>query len=79
MTLLPSGPALSTLPNAFAAACKLSRSEAELFERCRDALVRRFGNQRIWLRIAGPSINLPRVGSTEGFEEAEEVASLASG
>ena len=79
MTLLPSGPALSTLPNAFAAACKLSRTEAELFERCRDALVRRFGNQHIWLRIAGPSINLPRVGSTDGFETAEEVASLASG
>ncbi len=79
MTLLPSGPAISTLPSAFAAACRLSRTEAELFERCRDALVRRFGTQRIWLRITGPSVQLPRVGAAEGFDRAEEVAKLASG
>ena len=34
--------ALVTLPSAFAAACRLSRTEGELFERCRVALVRRF-------------------------------------
>jgi diguanylate cyclase (GGDEF)-like protein len=79
MTLLPSGPAISSLPSAFAAACRLSRTEAELFERCRDALVRRFGTQRIWLQISGPSVQLPRVGAAEGFDRAEEVARLASG
>ena len=31
--------ALATLPSAFAAACRLSRTEGELFERCRVALV----------------------------------------
>src|SRR5262245_48232260 len=37
--------ALATLPSAFAAACRLSRTEGELFERCRVALVRRFQSE----------------------------------
>ncbi len=38
--------ALARLPSAFAAACRLSRTDAELFERCRDALVGRFNTDR---------------------------------
>ena len=34
-------PALANLPSAFAAACRVSRSDTELFERCRDVAVDR--------------------------------------
>ena len=36
--------AIGNLPSAFAAACRLSRNDAELFERCREALVGRFNS-----------------------------------
>src|SRR5918996_1726365 len=71
--------ALVSLPSAFAAACRLSRTEGELFERCRVALVRRFQSERIWFTLVSPTAALPRVGPSTGFEEASEVARLASG
>src|SRR3954463_2824373 len=72
-------PSLATLPSAFAAACRLSRTEGELFERCRIALVRRFQSERIWFSLSSPAESLPRVGPAAGFEEAVEVARLTSG
>ena len=72
--------ALATLPSAFAAACRLSRTEGELFERCRVALVRRFQSERIWLdaRLARRD-HCPGWGRPSGFEDAAEVARLGSG
>src|SRR6185436_13452767 len=72
-------PSLATLPSAFAAACRLSRTEGELFERCRVALVRRFQSERIWFSLSSPAAALPRVGPATGFEGAQEVARLSSG
>src|SRR5437867_13181841 len=72
-------PSLATLPSAFAAACRLSRTEGELFERCRIALVRRFQSERIWFTLTSPTEALPRVGPTAGFEHGLEAARLASG
>jgi diguanylate cyclase (GGDEF)-like protein len=71
--------ALASIPSAFAAACRLSRTEGELFERCRVALVRRFRSERIWFGMVSGSESLPRVGPGEGFEQAVEVARLGSG
>jgi len=71
--------ALATLPSAFAAACRLSRTDGELFERCRAALVRRFNSEQIWFTVVGQSAGVPRVGPAEGFDEAVEVARLSSG
>src|SRR5919106_484941 len=71
--------ALVSLPSAFAAACRLSRTEGELFERCRVALVRRFQSERIWFGLVSPTESIPRVGPDEGFAEAVEVARLGSG
>src|SRR5918994_6467403 len=71
--------ALVNLPSAFAAACRLSRTEGELFERCRVALVRRFQSERIWFGMVSPGEDLPRVGPAEGFDVAVEVARLGSG
>ena len=71
--------ALATLPSAFAAACRLSRTEGELFERCRVALVRRFQSELIWLSLISPTEHMPRVGPAKGFEDAQEVARLSSG
>src|SRR2546428_861411 len=72
-------PALATLPSAFAAACRLSRTEGELFERCRVALVRRFQSELIWFTLVSPGESLPRIGPGAGFGQAQEVARLASG
>jgi diguanylate cyclase (GGDEF)-like protein len=70
---------LTTLPSAFAAACRLSRTEGELFERCRVALVRRFQSELIWLTLVSPTESMPRVGPAKDFETAQEVARLGSG
>ena len=78
MGLTPS-PSLVTLPSAFAAACRLSRTDGELFERCRVALVRRFQSERIWFTLVSSAESIPRVGPTQGFEGAVEIARLASG
>jgi diguanylate cyclase (GGDEF)-like protein len=78
MAPLPS-PALATLPSAFAAACRLSRTEGELFERCRVALVRRFNSERIWLTLLAPNASPSRVGPPDGHDGAQEVARLGSG
>ena len=72
-------PSIANLPSAFAAACRLSRTEGELFERCRVALVRRFQSERIWLSITSPTEMAARVGPSVGFEGAAEVARLSSG
>ncbi|HEY5940700.1 MAG TPA: hypothetical protein VIT87_07765, partial [Gemmatimonadales bacterium] len=78
MGLTPS-PSLATLPSAFAAACRLSRTDGELFERCRVALVRRYQSERIWFSLVSSAESIPRVGPAQGFEGAIEVARLASG
>src|SRR3954470_4818107 len=72
-------PSIANLPSAFAAACRLSRTEGELFERCRVALVRRFQSEHIWLTLVSPSDQIPRVGPARGFEASQEVARLGSG
>src|SRR3954463_1884589 len=72
-------PSIANPPSAFAAACRLSRTEGELFERCRVALVRRFQSERIWLSITSPTDSISRVGPTAGFEDAVEAARLTSG
>lgn len=79
MSLTPPTSALATLPSAFAAACRLSRTEGELFERCRAALVRRFQSDRIWLTVNSPTDPVPRIGPAEGFASGVEVARLSSG
>ena len=71
-------PSLATLPSAFAAACRLSRTEGELFERCRIALVRRFQSERIWFTLTSPTEALPRVGPAAGFEDALGMAATQS-
>lgn len=76
---LPATTTLATLPSAFAAACRLSRSEGELFERCRAVLVRRFNSEQIWFSVATGAGNLPRIGPLDGFSTSREMARLASG
>ncbi|MGE5092594.1 MAG: diguanylate cyclase [Bacillota bacterium] len=78
MGLSPSA-ALATLPSAFAAACRLSRTEGELFERCRAALVRRFRSEQIWLSVTTTADPVSRIGPAGGFDNAVEVARLGSG
>ena len=79
MELSPAQYRLATLPSAFAAACRDSRSDAELFERCRDALVRRFGSDQIWFVIAGQGGIVSNIGTAEGRARAVEVSRIKSG
>ena len=71
--------AAGTLPSAFAAACRLSRSDAELFERCRDALVLRYNSTAIWFDISTPEGALPRIGPAQPAGDAVVVARIRSG
>ncbi len=75
----PSSAALASLPSAFAAACRVSRTDAELFERCREALVRRFHSDGIWFAIHSPEGSIPRVGPARGDGEADEVTRIHCG
>lgn len=79
MDLSPSTSVLSSLPSAFAAACRLSRTDGELLEHCREALVRRFSSEKIWFSVTGPSGLLPSIGDAKGHEQGVEVARLANG
>jgi len=70
---------LASLPSAFAAACRMARSDSELFERCRDVLVQRFESDQIWLAVARQGNRVDRVGAPEGYPEAVEVSRASSG
>jgi diguanylate cyclase (GGDEF)-like protein len=70
---------LGGLSSAIAAACHQARSEVELYERCRDALVRSCGHDSIWLTVTAPS-GTARVGpDTLQFADASEVFRCRSG
>ena len=71
--------ALSSLPSAFAAACRVARTDSELFQRCRDVLVERFESERIWLSVEQPGKRADRIGGPEGAPEALEVSRAMSG
>jgi diguanylate cyclase (GGDEF)-like protein len=79
MGLPPTTSALANLPSAFATACRLSRTDGELLERCRLALVNRFHSEQIWLTLVAPEGGMRRMGPREGFEQATEVARLKTG
>jgi diguanylate cyclase (GGDEF)-like protein len=72
-------PALASLPSAFAAACRHARSDSELFERCREALVQRFGSDRIWFSITSPGSLVPLLPAPEWLSGAVEVVRMTSG
>ena len=67
------------LPNAFATACRVARSDSELFERCRQVLTQRFGSDQIWLSVTRDGTRPERVGGPEGFEDAVEIGRCTSG
>ena len=75
----PTTSALATIPSAFATACRLSRTDGELLERCRTALVRRFHSDRIWFSLLSEGQPPASVGPADGVSQALEVARLASG
>ncbi|HEX5004332.1 MAG TPA: GGDEF domain-containing protein [Gemmatimonadales bacterium] len=70
---------LGGLPSAFAAAIRLSRTDAELFERCREALVGRFNSPAIWFEISTPDSGPAQVGPTPADPAAVVVARIRSG
>jgi diguanylate cyclase (GGDEF)-like protein len=71
--------ALASLPAAFASACRHARSDDELFERCREALTRRFNSDRIWLSVTSPSAMMTLSPPPDWLSEAVEVIRLSSG
>jgi len=70
---------LHTLPSAFAEACRIARSELELFERCRAALVRHFKSERVWLTVGTGNGPPTRIGPTDEAPNAVEVAGFSAG
>jgi diguanylate cyclase (GGDEF)-like protein len=75
----PLTPSLQNLPSAFAAACRLARSDSELFERCREVLVQRFESDHIWFNVTREGTGTDRIGGPEGFAAAVEVGRARSG
>ena len=71
--------ALATIPSAFAAACRLSRSDGELLERCRVALVQRFQSERIWLSLLAGQGETATVGPPDRGSDSVEVTRLKNG
>ncbi|MDH5315338.1 MAG: GGDEF domain-containing protein [Gemmatimonadota bacterium] len=75
--LVPS--VLGGLTSAVAAACHQARTEVELYERCRDALVRTFGSEALWLTITAPT-GTARVGpDSPNFADALEIFRCRAG
>ncbi len=72
-------PALASIPGAFAAACRQARTDSELFERCREALVRRFGSERIWFSVTSPGALMNVLPPPDWLAGAVEVVRLSSG
>ncbi|HTS86988.1 MAG TPA: GGDEF domain-containing protein [Gemmatimonadales bacterium] len=70
---------LASLPSAFAAACRHARSDSELLENCREALVQRFGSDRIWFSIVSPGNLVVDQLPPESHSGAVEVIRLSSG
>lgn len=70
---------LASLPSAFATACRSASSDTELFERCREALVRRFGSERIWFQVSSPGAMVPLLPPPDWLGGAQEVVRLSSG
>ena len=70
---------LASLPSAFATACRHARSDSELFERCREALVRGYNSERIWLAVTSPSTLMPLLPPPAWLAGSVEVVRLASG
>jgi diguanylate cyclase (GGDEF)-like protein len=79
MTTSPSPDSLSPIPTAFAEACRVSQTDTELFERCRDVLVERFGSEQVWFTIRSKSGTDRRVGAAAGYEDARELVRLENG
>ncbi len=72
--------ALASIPSAFAAACRHARTDSELFERCREALVRRFGSEKIWFSVTSPGAPMTLLPPPDWVgPEAVEVVRLSSG
>jgi diguanylate cyclase (GGDEF)-like protein len=72
-------PPPANLSSAFAEACRVSQSDDELFERCRDVLVQRFQSEHIWLTATNSSSGVHSVGPGGGPGEAPQVAKLGVG
>ncbi len=70
---------LAPLSSAFAAACRHARSDGELFDRCREALVQRFGSEQIWLDVSSPGALLTLLPPPDWLPQAVEVIRLSSG
>ncbi len=70
---------LTGLPSAFAEACRVARTEEELFERCRSALVRQFETDNVWLTVATGHGSGVRVGPAAAVPDETEVAAFTAG
>lgn len=79
MDASPSLATLAPLSSAFAAACRHARSDGELFDRCREALVQRFGSDQIWFSIVSPGALLKLLPPPDWLPGAVEVIRLSSG
>ncbi len=75
----PLVPSVEHLSSAFVAACRDARSERELFERCRDALARRFRHDGVWLNVSSPTGPVIAIGPSSRPADAVQICRIGSG
>jgi len=75
----PATTSVSSLPGAFAQACRQSRSEPELLERCRRELADRLESTEVWLAVSGNSGEPTRYGPATDSSQSVEVARWTTG
>jgi diguanylate cyclase (GGDEF)-like protein len=75
----PATTTVSGLPSAFAQACRQSRSEPELLERCRRELCERFQTDEIWVVVRAPGSDSQEMGPPANGREVVEAARWTAG
>jgi len=70
----PATTSVSSLPSAFALACRLSRTEPELLERCRRELADRFNTDQVWLVVESAGTLPIRLGPDSQRTDLVEVS-----
>src|SRR5262245_18991927 len=70
---------IASVPGAFAQAGRQSRTEGELFERCRRVIASRLGSDLVWITVRGGGRPDLVIGSSPLGEPVTELARLTTG
>src|SRR5947208_10979170 len=79
MGVQPQTPVLGGLPMAFAQACRQARSDVELLDRCREALIQQFNNDEIYFSVSAAGREIRQAGEATDSPGLVEVCRCTVG